>query len=141
MIFEFSKYKLDVDADKTRAFYQRKYTPAECSCAGCRNFREAVGILPREVKSFFDNLGIDMKKMREVYTFNANDDNTVSYGGFTHICGKILAADSEWIAITPDFKISFQEDCDLPEDVFPLPAVQLEIWADIPWVLEGKMRI
>ena len=39
MIFQFGEYKIDVDAEKTRQFYDRAKTVSEeCQCDGCLNF-------------------------------------------------------------------------------------------------------
>ena len=151
MIIEISNHKLDVDLDKTKEFYTTAPLVSEsCSCNGCHNFEKAVDALPTEVIDFFSQLGIDMKKMCEVYASHENADGTLSYGGFTHICGKIIEGDSAWVEASPNssywesekaihitnnFQVTFKEECYLLEDNFPRPSFQLELQADIPWVL------
>jgi len=152
MIFRISNYILDVDVEKTHDYYNAaEYTGDSCSCIGCRNYAKAADFLPQEVVSFFSKLGVDIKKVREVFVNNVNADNTVYYGGFTHICGKLISGESAYVPIgantsrweeekayfiTDDFHVSFNDDCSLLDDNFPLPAIQLEFLADIPWVLE-----
>jgi len=154
MVLEFSNFIIDIDVEKTRNFYTTAcFVSDNCSCSGCRNFEKAVNFLPQEVISFFMQLGIDMKKVCEVYMLDANTDNIALYGGFYHACGKIISGESAWVqtdptsfyfdedkthSITNDFRVSFQERCDLLKKEFPLPAIQLDISADIPWVLEEK---
>ena len=151
MIFTFPKFTLDIDIEKTKAYYNSAHlVSADCSCSGCRNYEQAIDILPKDVTSFFSQMGIDMKKIREVYVNYTNTDDTVYYGGFYHVCGNIVEGESAWISDTPSskhwedekaypitqsLKVSFKNDCDLLEKSFPLPAIQLEISADIPWVL------
>ena len=99
------------------------------------------------------NFTIDMKKAREVYVNCTNADGSVLYGGFYHICGKIISGKSTWVpanpnhayfdenktlAITKEFRVFFEDRCSLLNDSFPLPAIQLEIISDIPWVLDEQ---
>ena len=154
MIVEFEHYRLDIDVERTRQFYKTApLSSATCSCSGCRNYEKAIDLLPQAVLSFFEKLGIEMKKIREVCVHCVNADDAIFYGGFYHLCGKLLEGESAWIPlnenlfrfdedklfrITNDFGVSFQNDCDLLESDFPLPAIQLEISADMPWVLSER---
>ena len=64
MIFQFGEYKIDVDVEKTRQFYDRAKTVSEeCQCDGCLNFERAVDKLPQNIRDFFSALGVDMKKI------------------------------------------------------------------------------
>ncbi len=156
MEFRFGSYALDIDIQKTRLFYQKAAAVSVgCSCPGCRNFEKAVESLPDEIKHFFDTLGIDGKKPAEVYVYTVNGDGLVLYGGFYHLCGKLLSGKSAWVTVksrrklkishwdtskaypvSKDFHVSFQEACSLVEDGFPEPVLQMEIEANIPWVLD-----
>jgi hypothetical protein len=154
MIFEFSPYKLDIDVEKTRDFYKTaSLVSADCSCDGCRNYEKAIDFLPQKVISFFAQFGVEMKKVCEIYVNYARADDVVEYGGFYHVCGKVIAGDSAWIPtspntkhleesklfpITEDFKVAFHEDYNLLKDAFPLPVIQVELLANIPWVLEER---
>lgn len=136
MIFEFSQWVVDIDVEKTREFYNNASFVSEvCPCSGCRNYEKAIDFLPDEVISFFSRLGIEMKKIREVYVNYANADNTVYYGGFYHVCGKIISGENKGFSVAKDFTVLFQSDCYLLEDNFPVPAIQIEILTNIPWVL------
>jgi len=154
MIFKFSQWVVDIDVNKTREFYNNASLVSEgCSCVGCRNYEKAIGFISQNVLSFFSQFGIDMKKICEVYVNYTRDDDLIFYGGFYHICGKIISGENAWIStsqntkhldedrgysVTKDFTVLFQNECDLLEDNFPAPAIQLEILANIPWVLEEK---
>ena len=110
MIFQFGEYKIDVDVEKTRQFYDRAKTVSEgCQCDGCLNFERAVDKLPQNIRDFFSALGVDMKKICECYVY----------------------------PLSPNFGVSFSDRIDMPEPDFPLPVIQLDFDADIPWVL-GK---
>lgn len=67
MIFQFGEYKIDVDVENTRQFYDRAKTVSEgCQCDGCLNFERAVDKLPQNIRDFFSALGVDMKKSANV---------------------------------------------------------------------------
>lgn len=159
MIFQFGQFKLDIDVDKTREFYKEmEYVSEGCSCAGCRNFEKAVNVLPREVVEFFESLGIDMKKITEVYVYTTNPNGTVYYGGFFHLCGRLLEGNSAWekesvemenaglfqwkrsntYPLSKDFCISFKQGGNLVEKEFPEPVLTIDIEANIPWVLDEE---
>lgn len=151
MIFEFGPYKIDVDVDRTKQFYKTASRVSEgCSCSGCRNYEKAVQKLPTVITDFFTSLGIDMRCVCEVYVNYANPDGSLFYGGFYHLCGTLLSGKSAWVPtnstssyweddrtfpVTDNFRISFQQECHLLEKDFPLTALQLEVSANIPWVL------
>ena len=151
MVFEYGQYKIDVDVEKTKMFYAAApVVSAGCTCNNCKNYEQAVADLPQVVKSFFTELGVDMKKVCEVYVNWKNPDGTLHYGGFYHVCGVRLQGKSAWVAvdeytsrwdeggafaIIDTFHVSFREKCDLLEDEFPIPALQIDMFANIPWVL------
>ena len=132
MVFEFGSYKADIDVEKTRHFYKNAESVSKrCSCDGCTNFEEVC----------------------ECYVNITNDNGTLLYGGFYHVCGTLLDGESAWkkindstaywddgaaVSVSPNFRVSFQEDISLLETGFPLPVIQLEFSASIPWVLEKK---
>ena len=154
MLFEIGQYRLDIDVPKTRQFYKATDVVSKsCSCDGCLNFERAVSKLPPVIISFFTNLGVDMRKVCECYVNYADDDGTLLYGGFYHVCGILLDGTSAWkktnentsywdkeasFPVSSDFFISFQKDIALLEKGFPLPVIQLEFSAKIPWVLEKR---
>lgn len=154
MIFEFGKYKVDIDVEKTKQFYEKAETVDEgCSCDGCQNFSQAVDCVLPAVKNIFANLGIDMRKVRECYVNCTNQDGTLLYGGFCHLCGNLISGESAWIkcrkayshwdeaetfAISDDFHVSFQNEVAMLETDFPLPVIQLEFSVNMPWVLEKE---
>ncbi len=46
--FVFGPYRLEVDVEATRAYYAAHNEPwIICTCAGCRNFAQAVKLLPQ----------------------------------------------------------------------------------------------
>ena len=152
MIFEFGDYTLDIDVEKTRAFYDAAPTN-DCDCDGCVNYRMAADSFPAEVKEFFEALGADPKKAAELMVWAAEDGGrSLWYGGFYHLCGKILSekdckkpAENDlthiesraFFRIAGGYSAGFTNDADLLEDGFPAPAVQMETdFHRVPWVRE-----
>lgn len=151
MIFEFGVYKLDIDVDRTRCFYETVDDSLGCDCAGCRNFRKAYPLIPDAVQAFFRQLGVDIGKPAEMTAYVSRDGNMTLYDGFYHICGSILEGrepfiqiderhfqldESMTIKLTPDHFVYFTNKCGLVEKDFPTPVIQLEIQGIIPWVLD-----
>lgn len=61
--FVWGGYRLEVDVEATRAYYDSHPGPwITCTCDGCRNFMLAVKTLPQAVRDFFDALGLDPEK-------------------------------------------------------------------------------
>ncbi len=158
MQFAFGRYLLEIDVDKTRKFYQtaEKLTDG-CTCSGCRNFEKAVDSFPEEVKRFFEEIGVSPEKSAEVFANCAEDNKRkIFYGGFCHICGKVLNGDSPWVPdgekayrwetgntyqIAEGYKVGFENGGALIEDNFPEPVMQMEIEFHVPWVLEEENDI
>ena len=154
MLFEFGKYTVDVDVEKTREFYlQAPMITEECDCQGCRNYEKWATSLSAEPKHTMERMGILLEKCPEVYAECPNEDGTLSYGGFYHLCGRIVRGDDVWkevaenmrafdanteVAITENFHIAFTENISLLDKNFPRPAIQMEIVANIPFVLPER---
>ena len=150
-VFKFGQFEVDIDVERTRLFYDKaRLVSNACECSGCKNFEKAVSYLPSEVVAAFEKMGVDMRKVCECYS-NYYEDGKVLYGGFFHVCGRLLRGESAWekksenhkvwnddaaFALNDDFRISFQEEVCLLETGCPLPALQLEFSAWIPWCLD-----
>ena len=154
MVFEFGNYKLDIDVEKTREFYGRAGRITDgCTCQGCRNYEKWAASVWAEPKQTFEQMGVAMEKACEVYVNCQNEDGSVFYGGFYHLCGRIIHGDMVWEKVSENHAVlkemSFAELCDgyqvaftdeivLLENDFPAPVIQMEVMANIPWVLTEK---
>lgn len=148
MEFTFGLYRVDVDVEKTKNIYKRLPLVSEsCPCEYCSNYEAAADNLHPDIHAFFNSIGADIKKPTEVYVNYENDDGTIYYGGFYHVCGTLLSHDGDDASsidigddrdpyeVCENFRVSFQPNCDLLEDEFPAPVLQIEIREDVPWVL------
>lgn len=154
MIFEFKNYIIDIDVEKTRDFYTRAETITEgCDCLGCRNYEKWAMSADTKISQVFRQIGVQMEKASEVYVNCQNEDGSLLYGGFYHICGRILQGGQVWneisenhrvqnamsfVDLDDDYRVAFTDDVCLLEKNFPMPVIQMELLANIPWVLPEK---
>ena len=157
MIFRFGNYTLDVDVERTRAFYARgdvKTTSQQCTCAGCQNYDKAILKMPAAVTDFLESLGLDPRKPAEAFDVMGGlaEDGKVLYNGFYHLCGVRLQGEDAWVktakdmkhldgdrmyAVDGDFKVSFEEEVCLLHEAFPTPVLQMEFDARLPVAFAG----
>ena len=151
MIFIFDDYKLDIDVNRTRRFYETVDSHPGCDCAGCRNFCKAYPLIHDAVQGFFRQLGVDIGKPAEMTAYVSRDGNTTLYSGFYHICGSIVKSPKLYtqidethfqldhnatIELIPNHFVYFTDNCALIEEGFPTPIIQLELQTHVPWVLD-----
>lgn len=145
----FKKWIVEVDTIKTQWFYEQQFLVNEsCDCLYCRNYYQACKYFSKKIKDFFNSLGLEPEKVAEVYELGRNEDGTYLYGGFYHIVGNLISVkdveqDSpKWSlrkeSLTEQFKFGFTTHLALVSKEFPQPVLQLEINANIPWVLVEK---
>lgn len=76
------------------------------------------------------------------------------YGGLYHLCGRIIQGDDCWkevdargfkalkenafVKLADEYQAAFTQDIVLLEKDFPAPVIQMEILANIPWVLQEE---
>ena len=151
MLFELGCYVLDIDVERTKAFYARaEMITAGCKCQGCRNYEQWATSLSSEPKCVLERMGVLLEKTPEMYVNGPNHDGTLFYGGFYHLCGTIVRGkdsltdievnknafdEGAFVSLTKDFKVAFTDNIALLEKEFPTPVIQMEVLANIPFVL------
>jgi len=160
MIFTFDKNIIDIDIEKTKEFYEyAKEITAKCTCDGCCNYIKAVDLFPKAVHDFFDAINVDIRKAAEIIPYcSEHNGKSILYGGFYHICGRLLFNSNVWIptnekqindftyrmnqdvmyVIQEGYAIGFCDKYSLLEESFPMPAIQMEIEFHAPWVLDKE---
>lgn len=154
MVFEFGKFKIDVDVEATREYYAKhgRTVLEDCGCINCRNFYTVMSNPTEKVKAFFDSLGVDPLKSPEATWFDTNENGIAYYYLYYHLVGTIIEAkDTCTVAtehspsslkieclheIDKDFKVGFRCKKYFVYEKFPDPCIQLEIEARLPWVLD-----
>ena len=139
MIFQFGRYTIDADVERTRAFYASDFsvtTSEACSCDCCQRFPEAIMSCSAAVVDFLNSLGIDPRKPGEVFGDKYN------CSGWYHIVGTLLNGKISGScfdlsnAFVPDknvdFIVWFDDDSTRMgwiEENFPTPILELSFTA------------
>ena len=160
MLFHLADAIIDVDVERTRAFYARPDVPTTsqgCSCTGCQNFDRAILTVPDTVTAFLASLGIDPRKPAETYSVKGvgerEADGTVWYQGWYHVCGTV----EKWpdfeqtetrITIRPEdyyrpdpsfhYEVIIEPMVDLIHKEMPRPVIQLMFDTYLPYVLKEQ---
>lgn len=148
----FRDWQFEVDSELTRKTYEKALggNSEGCSCNHCRNYRQQKeSVFPKEIKSLFDNLGIDYRKESEAYETHRLENGLYNYGGWFHFAGKIVDGENceklidenhyrnELVEINKDFSIGFTNGNDLSFFDKEVELVQVEFEASIPWLIEN----
>ncbi len=147
--FAVGPWTVRCDAAATRAVYAAisKRSPEECGCSGCRNWLAvAHRVHSPEFLALCGRLGIAPKKEAEVYECGPADSGHC-FGAWWHFVGSVEAG-PRWngqickeSVLMPYGAVSLliHEDDGLVPDTFgDQKTVQLEIFAELPWVLEEE---
>ena len=125
----------------------------ECGCDGCRNFHAVRSqLLQGPLGAVLRQLGISPPWEVEVYESGRLSSGLHHYGGWFHFIGQLESGAPAWKAIggsqgakSADFEplsstvaIGLHTDLALVRPSFQgLPLVQLELSAELPWVIEA----
>lgn len=163
MIIKMAGYVIEVDVEKTREYYLSKDSVNDCTCTGCQNYRRYTEVCDDKIRTWFQQFGIDdLKYIAEILPYNTEEDGRVFYGGFYHVCGKITKDTEKKNDITMEekqeksdgiqyfppglpgiildkdyYEAFFSQSCLMLASDFPRPALQIEIFARIPWLIEA----
>lgn len=147
---QYGVYLLDVDADRTQAYY-RSSPELSCDCDGCRNYRAAISHLSPAMGELLCGLGIDPAKPAEISVLYAPEEKELLYAGFFYVTGTILQGRDPWEQLGPRLRkrkeeylihlgetmsVSFTEECRLLDPEFPRPTLQVDVSFSLPWVME-----
>ena len=152
--FTFGDYVIEVDVEKTREVYKGlKPVSERCKCDYCANYQRVVDSIPAQARELFESLGVDLGRITESVSYNRNRDGTVHYGGFCHVCGKVVKGKSpahkdgaNWIVLREEdayevaegVPVWFSQECVMVEKEFGAPVMQIDFSVDLPWVLDKK---
>jgi hypothetical protein len=158
---KFRDWEFEVDSELTRETYAKVTGGFSegCDCQYCLNYHlQKDGIFPEEVKSLFENLGIDYHKESEclnsfdVSEFSNTDEylnKLYGYSGWFHFAGNILSGREcldrnsntyEVTQITKNFSIGFRKSKDLHFFEVEISLVQVEFEANISWTISEMVK-
>jgi hypothetical protein len=125
----------EIQFDKEATIQAYLSLPAQCDCAYCRNFHMIVQRLPSDFASLLQKIGIDPTQPAEIVHYNVNPAGTHYYGWWYHFVGQIINGDESLEDLTQGVQIEFRSKDELAPKNFPRPIVQVEFFANLPWVL------
>ncbi len=138
----FRDWLFTVDRDKTKQAYADipQSSPEACGCELCLNFIAIrQSIYPTEVLDLFGQLGVDYRREAEVYHIAKLESGLHLYGGWLHFIGEISRGPDAPAKVNDHFTIDFLRKRDLAAESFgEEELVQIEIVAEIPWVLSNE---
>ncbi|MBQ9914920.1 MAG: hypothetical protein IJO50_02120 [Clostridia bacterium] len=148
MRFQFNELIVDIDVDATKAYYRDVKPINGCNCDDCRNYRAYMKNCDSAMLEFFSSIGIDdLNYIREILCYDdvsstkSRTGQTLSYGGFFHVKGTLEmteenSIEKSWIDINDHFRVGIRSECQMVPKNFPQPVLQVELLAEIPYVLE-----
>lgn len=153
MIFEQGVYRLDVDVERTRAYY-RAEGGITCDCAGCRNFAALEERMPQHIDGFLRQFGIDPAKPVEVSAVHAPAPDEIIYSGSYYICGVMLEGTDPWVPAGPkrwalregyeirfgigEDSVNFFDDTIWTVEEQHKPIFRVNVCFEAPWVLDEE---
>jgi hypothetical protein len=131
-------WKFECDVKATRRAYETISAGGveTCECSECKNFlAQRDSVFPAEIMTLFDSLAVNYKRDAEIYHIARQHLGFHRYGGWFHFVGNILK-EPIGPAHLDHFTVDFVPDRSLAAKAFEdYPLVQIEITAEIPWVL------
>ena len=113
MIFQLGRYTIDVDVEKTKAFYASAVASNEvCACDCCQHFPDSIISCSTIIVDFLNNLGVDPQKPGEVF------GGKYHCSGWYHIVGTLLNG-----RVT-------EANLDVSNAFVPDEAVNFQVWFD-----------
>ena len=71
--------KLKSISRRQETFYeQAENITGGCTCDGCVNFEQATGFFPFEVRKFFSNIGVDIRKAAEIIPYTSENNGSTN---------------------------------------------------------------
>lgn len=149
-LVRFRRWTIRCDPEETRRIYSRIAPgPEACGCEPCLNFAATrATIYPSAVRLLFGQLGIVPEREAEVMHFSRLVSGLHSYAGWFHLVGEITEGESCWRTVesgtrvldleqvTESFSLGFSSDRAIADPAFESRGVvQLEFYAEAPWVL------
>ncbi len=107
-----------------------------CSCAYWRNFLAAQAQLPAKLHQILQTLGVDPARPVEIIEYTQNPDGSHMYSWWYHAVGQILASHRDYHQLTPEIEVRISARTDLADPAFPRPLLQIEVFSDLPWLLD-----
>ncbi len=151
MLFRFENTIADIDLEKTKSYHKIIYSPDYCHCSGCKNFKHWTKRCNPAIREAFRKIGIeDMRYFSELsypIVTEYQNQEAILYMGMYYVVGTIvhqpenLIQPPEVFPELPDyFQYCISDKHDLVPDDFPRPALQLDFYAYLPWIVGNSIE-
>ncbi|MEC3839623.1 hypothetical protein [Bacillus amyloliquefaciens] len=138
-VFDIGPWVIEADAAETRKQYEKPWDD-RCDCANCRNFSEAMNLLPAEKTRLFTQFGIRPSVCHDLGEIG-KENGRHHYAGSYPIVGRLGEGwPKSHIEKAGDIRFSFSLPSTrffIPKD-FPDPIIHLDFSLLLPWVLEEE---
>lgn len=153
---KYRDWEFEVDRDLTRQTYEKVSISGadSCICNECKNYvAYRDNVFSDEIRTLFDDLGIDYKKEVEITSFEILPNGLHHIGGWFHFKGRVLNGKDyrvplpsgghtiDLTAVKDDFSIGFAEGGDLTFFSDKNGLVQVEFMTFIPWVIDKSLEV
>jgi hypothetical protein len=141
-IIEFTGWRIEYDRSATATAYACApvNSPEVCGCNPCRNWVAARDrLFPEEFRGLLDRLGVPFDREAEVYLNCRLESGLHSYGAWYHFVGRVLFGERDCSpnVVFGALSVYFHSNPSLlPEAFAGQPVVQVEVEAEVPWLLE-----
>ncbi|MBY8911766.1 hypothetical protein KY305_03200 [Bacillus sp. YC2] len=137
--FEIGPWIIEADATETRKQYEKSWADP-CKCGSCRNFYEAMSLLPAEKTDLFTQFGIRPSVCHELGE-HGKENGLHLYAGSYPIVGRLGEGGPKFhVEKAGDISFSFSLPSTtffIPKD-FPEPIIHLDFMFGLPWVIAEK---
>lgn len=151
----FKEWAFEVDKELNRKAYEGFVNSGAdtCDCGNCKNylkFRESV--FPVEIKSLFNDLGIDYKKEFDIITNYKTSNGLYNTMGWFHFKGNILSGKNcaaelpngghsvEVVPVLENFAIGFATGTGMTYFEDESGLIEFLFETDIPWVIDLELE-
>ena len=138
----FFGWALQIDYQATQSAYDYLPTNWDCTCSYCRNFRAALPAIPEAFRTALQDLGINLLHPAEAIEYPGSTNNLHLYEAWCHAVGHITTTPSLLLdtygrrEIVSGVEVRVSDKLALLPDNFPMPAVQIEFFIFLPWVID-----
>jgi hypothetical protein len=139
---DFFGWILQIDQQATHHAYDQLPADWDCTCSYCRNFRAALSVLPGTFLTALEDMGINLLHPAEAIEYPNLKTHLHLYEGWYHVVGHIHAAPSVVLdpygrrEIISGVEVRVSDTLALLPEGFPTPAIQVEFFVSLPWVLD-----
>jgi len=146
-------YILQVDKEKTRAYYENHSNP--CGCESCVNYKKLLVHIPKEALELYEALGVISGRECEIIEYGPDEKNEKLhyYEAVSAVVGSIIkipnttetiVSNKEQFVVEKMPKLNeveyeFSEWFDFIPKEFPSPKFSVQLFFFMPWMEKNNL--